>query len=89
VYILEEYLAVIVLAIALGVAGTAMLILVLPLNEEEDRLFEHALPTGTFALPPQWPRLWLLMTVAEMWRALSISFGRRAKLWWRRVYPRP
>ena len=87
-YVLEEYLAVIVLAVVLGIAAMAILALVLTLREE-DRFFDHALLTGTFAPPPSWPRIWLAMRIAERWRALPISFGRCAKLWWRRVCPRP
>jgi hypothetical protein len=85
---LEEYLAVIVLAIVLGIAAMTILALVLMLHEE-DSLFDRALLTGTFALPPSWPRIWLAMRIAKKWRALPMSFSRRAKLWWRRVYPRP
>ena len=87
-YVLEEYLAAIILAIALGIAEMAILVLVLMVHEE-DRLLDRALLTGSFALPPSWSRVWLAMRIAERWRALPISFGRRAKLWWQRVYPRP
>jgi len=87
-YVLEEYLAVIILAIALGIAGMAIVVLVLMVYDE-DRLSHRALLTGSFALPPSWSRVWLAMRIAERWRALPMCFGRRAKLWWRGVYPRP
>jgi hypothetical protein len=87
-YALEEYLLVVVVAIVLGTLGTAILALVIRL-QDLDHLFDRALRTGSFALPPSWSRVWLAMRIAERWRALPMSFGRRAKLWWRRVYSRP
>ena len=87
-YVLEEYLAVTILAVVLGVAGMAVVVLVLTLLED-DHFFDRAFLTGTFALPPSWPRIWLAMRIGEMWRAMHMSFGRHAELWWRRVCSRP
>ena len=83
-YVLEECLAVIVLAIVLGVAAMVILALVLTLHEE-DRLFDHALLTGSFALPPSWPRLWAVMKIAERWQGFSVSSSQKARRVFRRL----
>jgi hypothetical protein len=88
VYVVEEYFAAIVLAIVLGIAAMPILALVLK-GHEEDQLFDRALMTGTFALPPSRPRVWVAIWIAERWRAFATSFGRRAELCWRRVWRKP
>jgi hypothetical protein len=88
VYVLEEYLAVIVLAIVLGIAAMAILALVLTLHEE-DQLFDHALLRGSFALPPSWPRLWPLMKIVETWQGLSVGSSQKVKRVLRRLHIGP
>lgn len=77
-YVLEEYLAVIVLAIVLGIAATAILALVVGLHEEE-RLFDRVLLPGSLALPHSWPKLWAVMKIAERWQRFSVSSSQKAR----------
>jgi hypothetical protein len=83
-YVLEEYLAAIVLAIGLGIAGMAILVLVLMVHEE-DRLLDRALLTGTFALPHSWPKLWAVMKIAERGQRFSVSSSQKARRVFRRL----
>ena len=83
-YVLEEYLAVIVLAIVLGIAATAILALVVGLHEEE-RLFDRVLLTGSLALPHSWPKLWAVMKIAERWQRFSVSSSQKARRVFRRL----
>jgi len=83
-YLLEEYLAAILIAVFLGFAGTVIL-LVLSMLITETRLLDRVLPRGVVTLPPHWPRLWLFMRLARRWRELPPALLGRVSLWWRRV----
>lgn len=83
-YLLEEYVAAVALAILAGLAATIIWAVVLTLREEE-RSFDRALSTGCFALPPSWPRLWLVMAIAQRWRGVPVAISWRTRLWWRRL----
>jgi hypothetical protein len=83
-YLLEEYLAAILVAVFLGFAGSVIL-LVLSTLITETRLLDRALPQGVVTLPPHWPRLWLFMRIARRWRELPPALLGRLSLWWRRV----
>ena len=77
-FVLEEYLAVIVLAVAVSWAGALIVLLLLTLDEEA-RFFDKALSAGSFAMPPAWPRLWALMKIVETWQRLSVSSSQKVK----------
>lgn len=83
-YLLEEFLAILVLATLLGSAGTVILIITLMLHDE-GHLFDRALSTGSFALPPSWPKLWAVMKIAERWQKLSVSSSQKARRVFRRL----
>jgi len=83
-YVLEEYLAAIVLAIVLGIVGIVILALVVGLHEEE-RFLDRALLTGSLALPHSWPRLWAVMKIAERWQRFSVSSSQKARRVFRRL----
>jgi len=83
-YVLEEYLAVIILAIALGIAGMAVVVLVLMVHEE-GRLLDRALLTGSFALPHSWPKLWAVIKIAERWQRFSVSSSQKVRRVFRRL----
>ena len=85
-YALEEYLAAVVLAIVLAFAGTAIVLAVLLTLHKEDSLFDGAFATDSFALPPLWPRLWVLMTIVERWQRLSVSSHQKVKRVLRRLH---
>jgi hypothetical protein len=77
-YVLEEYLAVIVLAVVVSFAGSLAVVLLLTPNEEA-RFFGKALSTGSFAMPPSWPRLWPLMKIVETSQRLSVGSSQKVK----------
>jgi hypothetical protein len=83
-YVLEEYLAAIVLAIGLGIWGIAILTLVVGLQEEE-RFLDRVLLTGSVALPRSWPKLWAVMKIAERWQRFSVSSSQKARRVFRRL----
>jgi len=83
-YLLEEYLAAILIAVFLGFAGTVIL-LVLSTLIAETRIFDRALPQGVVTLPPHGPRLWLFMRLARRWRELPPALLGRLSLWWQGV----
>lgn len=83
-FILEEYLAAIALAILVALVGSVLVLTVLTLTREGD-VFERSLLSGSVVLPPSWRRLWLAMKVADKWRALSVTRGHRSCPWWRRL----
>ena len=55
-YVVEEYLAAIIMAVVVSFAGSMSLLLVLTLQEEKQFL-DRGLFTGRFVMPPSWPRL--------------------------------
>jgi len=88
VCVLEEYLAAIILAIALGIEGMVIRALVLT-RHQEGQLFDRALLTGSFALPPAWPGAWPLMKIVETSQRLSVSSSQKAKRGLRRLHIGP
>jgi len=87
-FVLEEYLAVIVLAVVVSFGGALIVVLLLTLNEEA-RFFGKALSTGSFAMPPSWPRLWPLMKIVETSQRLSVSSSEKVKRLLRRLHIGP
>lgn len=87
-FVVEEYLAAVVVAIAMSCVGFAILLVILKLTDEMDFL-ERAASRGGLALPPSWPRLWLLMKVVDRWQRVFLALGQRRKVWWRRVRTQP
>lgn len=87
-FVLEEYLAVIVLAVVVSFAGALVVLLLLTLDEEP-RFFKKALSTASFAMPPAWPRLWALVKVVETWQRLSVSSSQKVKRVLRRLHIGP
>ena len=83
-YLLQEYLAAILVAVFLGFAGSVIL-LVLSTLITETGLLHRALPHGVVTLTPHGPRLWLLMRFARRWRELPPAILGRVSLWWQRV----
>jgi hypothetical protein len=82
-YLLEEFLAILVLATLLGFAGTVILIFTLMLHDEAD-FFDRALSTGSVALPPSWPEIWAVMKITERWQRFSVSSSQKARgIFWR------
>jgi hypothetical protein len=84
-FVLEEYLAVIVLAVLVSFAGSLILLLVLTRSEEAGFL-DKAVSPGAFAMPPAWPRLRLATKMADRWRAVRLSVREHARLWSLRVH---
>jgi hypothetical protein len=87
-YVVEEYLAAIVLAIGVSFAGWVIL-LVLAALHEEGHFLDRALSAGSFAMPPSWPRLWPLMKIVETSQRLSVSSSQKAKRVLRRLHIGP
>jgi hypothetical protein len=87
-FVLEEYLAVIVLAVVVSFAGSLIVLLLLTPNEEA-RFFDKALSAGSFAMPPSWPRLWPLMKIVETWQRLSVDSSQEVKRVLRRLHIGP
>lgn len=83
-FVLEEYLAVIAIAIAMSSVGFAILLLILKLSGKTDFL-ERAASTGGIALPPSWPKLWAVMKIAERWQRFSVSSSQKARRVFRRL----
>jgi len=77
-FVLEEYLAVIALAVVVSFAGALIVLLLLTLDKEA-RFFDKALSAGSFAMPLSWPRLWALMKIVETWQRLSVSSSQKVK----------
>ena len=77
-FVLEEYLAVIVLAVVLSFAG-ALIVLLLSTLDKEAGFFDKALSAGSFAMPPSWPRLWPLTKIVETSQKLSVSSSQKVK----------
>jgi hypothetical protein len=84
-FVLEEYLAVIVLAVVVSFAGALIVLLLLTLGKEA-RFFDKALSGGNFAMPPSWPRLWPLMKIVETSQRLSVSSSQKVKRVLRRLH---
>jgi hypothetical protein len=87
-FVLKEYLVVIVLAVVVSFAGSLIVLLLLTLNEEA-RFLHKALSTGSFAMLPAWPRLWPLMKIAETSQRLSVSSSQKIKRVLRRLHIGP
>jgi len=87
-FVLEEYLAVIVLAVVVSFAGSMILLLVLTLQEEKQFL-DRGLFTARFVMPPSWPRLWALMKIVETWQRLSVRSPQKVKRVLRRLHIGP
>jgi hypothetical protein len=78
-FVLEEYLVVIVLAAVVSFAGSLILLLLLTRSEEAGFL-DKALSPGTFARPAAWPRLARAMTTPDKWRGVHLSVLEHARL---------
>jgi hypothetical protein len=87
-YVVEEYLAAIILAVVVSFAGALIVLLLLTLDEEA-RFFDKALSAGSFAMPPAWPRLWPLMKIVETSQRLSVSSSQKVKRVLRRLHIGP
>lgn len=87
-FVLEEYLAVIVLAVVVSFAGALIVLLLLTLDKET-RFFDKALSARSFAMPPSWPRLWPLMKIVETSQRLSVSSSQKVKRVLRRLHIGP
>jgi len=87
-YVLEEYLAAVILTVVVSFAGALIVLLLLTLDKEA-RFFDKALSAGNIARPPSWPRLWPLMKIVETSQRLSVSSSQKAKRVLRRLHIGP
>lgn len=83
-FVLEEYLAAVVIAIAMSSVGFAILMAILKLSGETDFL-ERAATRGSLALPHSWPKLWAVMKIGERWQTFSVSSSQKARRVFRRL----
>jgi hypothetical protein len=86
-YVVEEYLAAIMLAI--GLTFTGALVVLLLRRDEEARFLDEALFKGSFAKPPAWPKFWALMKIMETWQRFSVSSSQKVKTVLRRLHIGP
>jgi hypothetical protein len=69
-YVIEEYLVIIVLAILLGVVGSGVVAAFL-LLDREGRVFDGALHLASLALARLWPKFWLLQRIGDSRRKVA------------------
>ncbi|MBZ5542949.1 MAG: hypothetical protein LAO07_04625 [Acidobacteriia bacterium] len=65
-FLIEEYLVLIVVAIFVGAVGSAALLIALLLAGEAD-LLDRIVAQGSVLFPPHWSRLSLMMRASERW----------------------
>lgn len=84
VFLIEEYLVLIVVAIFAGAVGSAALLVALLLAGEAD-LLDRIVAQGSVLSAPHWLRFSLLMRANERWRKSFLTPADGINLRWRKL----